>query len=403
MRIRLVIGFVLGVLVTLAATQYIVPALAGDDAAEEGELVILSGLDQSEGGQRQALIDQWNRIRPANPAVIEELPANADQAHSEMVAQAQSGSKQVDIYNLDVTWMAEFAEAGFIRPLEDVDTTGFMDKPLRTNWYEGKLWGLPFNTDAGLLYYREDFVEVPPETASEVRDAIKEHKPAGMRAGLATQLAEYEGLTVAVHEAVWAEGGEVVADGRIALGSDEAQAALRRLADEVADADINLRASLESDELASTHAFGAGQALFMRNWPVAYRALGKSVPFSVVPLPGGSVLGGQNLAVAARSERPRAAQELIEFLTSPRSQQILFERGGLAATRDLIYLDSAVIRRYPYARTLEAAIQGARLRPVTPHYPAFSECLQDVVRELLVSGSLPAGYVERLDRCLEGR
>ncbi|GGS42446.1 extracellular solute-binding protein [Actinokineospora fastidiosa] len=401
---RLVIGFVIGVLVTMVATQYVVPALAGGDGAEDGELVILSGLDQSEGGQRQALVDQWNDIRPANPARIVELPANADQAHSEMVAHAQSGAEQVDIYNLDVTWMAEFADAGFIRPLEDADTTGFLEKPLRTCRYDGKLWGLPFNTDAGLLYYRRDIVDVPPETASEMRETIEEAKPDGMRAGLTTQLADYEGLTVAVHEAVWAAGGEVVgADGRVALDSDEAQAALRRLADDVRDADVNLQASLEFDELASTHAFGAGQALFMRNWPVAYRTLGDSVEFGVTPLPGGSVLGGQNLAVAAKSERPRAAQELIEFLTDPRSQQILFERGGLAATRDIIYLDSAVTSRYPYAKTLETAIQNARLRPVTPHYTAFSECLRGVVRELLVTGSLPPDAVDRLARCLEGR
>ena len=404
-RIGVLAAFAVGVLLTLAATQYVWPALAGEDGAEAGELVILSGLDQSEGGQRQALVDQWNVIHPQNPARIVELPANADEAHSQMVAQAQSGEEQVDIFNIDVTWTAEFADAGYIRPLEGVDTTGFLDKPLRTCWYGGKLWALPFNTDAGLLYYRSDLVRETPSTWSGVTATIKDVKPAGVRAGLATQLADYEGLTVAVMEAVWAAGGEVVdADNRVVLDSEGAQSALRGLAEDVRDPEVNLGASLESDEIASTHAFRDGHALFMRNWPVAYRTLKDgSAKFSAIPLPGNSVLGGQNLAISARSERPAAARALIEFLTDPRSQQILFERGGLAATRDIIYLDPAVISRYPYARSLLASIENARLRPVTPHYTTFSERLRSVVRALLLDGSLPPDYLDQLTRALEGR
>ena len=73
------------------------------------------------------------------------------------------------------------------------------------------------------------------------------------------------------------------------------------------------------------------------------------MPFDVARIPGRSVLGGQNLAIAANSDQPRAAQELIEFLTSARSQQILFERGGFAATREVVYQDSAVRANFPYA------------------------------------------------------
>ncbi|GAA4426634.1 extracellular solute-binding protein [Actinokineospora soli] len=407
--IRLLIAFVVGVVLTLAATQYVLPALAGgDDGMEPGELRILSGLDQSENTQRKALVDQWNVLHPENRATIDELPANADQAHSQMVAQAQSGDSGVDIYNIDVTWTAEFAEAGYIQPLDGVDTSGFLDKPLRTCWYEGKLWALPFNTDAGLLYYRTDVVKDVPSTWSGVTAAIKEGKPEGVRTGLATQLADYEGLTVAVMEAVWAAGGDVVdADGAVALDSEAAQSALRRLAEQVRDPEVNLAESLEADESASTQTFRDGHAVFMRNWPVAYRALAaestEPLPFSAVPLPGNSVLGGQNLAISARSENPAAARALIEFLTDPRSQQILFERGGLPATRDIIYLDPAITQRYPYARSLLSSIENARLRPITPHYTTFSQRLRSVVRALLIDGSLPPDYVDQLTRALEGR
>jgi multiple sugar transport system substrate-binding protein len=160
-------GFTLGICAGLALAvlfSVVRPLVSDGDALETGDLVILSGKDESANGQRQALIDQWNALHPQNKARIEELPGSSDSQHSEMVARAQSGRPGVDIYNLDVTWTAEFADAGYIQPLDEstVDIDGFLASPLATCRYEGDLWGLPFNTDAGLLYYRTDLVKHPP-------------------------------------------------------------------------------------------------------------------------------------------------------------------------------------------------------------------------------------------------
>jgi multiple sugar transport system substrate-binding protein len=121
------------------------------------------------------------------------------------------------------------------------------------------------------------------------------------------------------------------------------------------------------------------------------------VRFGVAPLPAGSgVLGGQNLAVSADTARPRAARALVEFLTSDRSQQILFERGGLPATRKVVYSDQAVRERYPspYVATLEQALEGAELRPAQPHYARFY---------LRQNAPLPDDIQDQLVGALKGR
>jgi len=133
-----------------------------------GELLILSGRDDSTGDQRQARINLWNEVHPEKPARIVELSGNADQQRNEMVRLAQDPGSVVDVYNLDVTWTAEFAENDYIVPLTGVSTSDFLARPLDTCLYERrfdgipfsgeKLWALPFNTDAGLLYYREGLV-----------------------------------------------------------------------------------------------------------------------------------------------------------------------------------------------------------------------------------------------------
>ena len=66
-------------------------------------------------------------LHPQSPARIREAPVTTDQKHSEMVgiaqAQAAGGGDDPDyavyIYNLDVTFTAEFAAAGHLRPIDE--------------------------------------------------------------------------------------------------------------------------------------------------------------------------------------------------------------------------------------------------------------------------------------------
>jgi multiple sugar transport system substrate-binding protein len=116
------------------------------------------------------------------------------------------------------------------------------------------------------------------------------------------------------------------------------------------------------------------------------------------------VLGGQNLAVSAHSARPRAAQALIEFLTGDRSQQLLFERGGLPATRAVVYSDQAVRERYPYVAILEEALGTAEARPTQPHYARFSEVFRAAVTGYLREGRpLPDDLQAQLEAAAQGR
>jgi multiple sugar transport system substrate-binding protein len=413
-----VLGTLAGGLVMALVAFLIVPLFDSPDGLEDGELVILSGKDQSGGKQRQELVDQWNRLYPRNPARIEELSVGADEQHSEMVARAQSDSSKFDILNLDVIWTAEFADAGYLAPLgeDTTDTGGFLSEPLATCRYDGRLWALPFNSDAGLMFYR-DSVDKAPSTwddiVQETRRVLAKPPDPQLVAGYTAQLDDYEGLVVNVFEAIWAAHGEVVGqDGTVLINSVEARTGLQRLAEGLSASDphVILPDAKSQDETKSMLAFGEGKVLFMRNWPVAYRNLqelesddGTQVSFKVATLPGPSVLGGQNLAVSSKSSRPHAAKALIEFLTSPRSQQILFERGGFAATREIVYLDAEVQKEYPYATELLKAIQNARSRPVTPHYVRFAETFRAVAREALDDGGrLKSDATDRLTAALRG-
>jgi multiple sugar transport system substrate-binding protein len=140
---------------------------------------------------------------------------------------------------------------------------------------------------------------------------------------------------------------------------------------------------------------------------VAYRTLSadKKLDFGAARLPGPSVLGGQNLAISAHTRKPRAAQALVEFLTGRRSQNILFDRGGFAATRADIYDDETIKMEHPYALTLRDAIDDARPRPVTRNYVAFSRRLYTTVHQVLDGelDSLPDDFAGSLTLALNGK
>ncbi|HZM81514.1 MAG TPA: extracellular solute-binding protein [Candidatus Limnocylindrales bacterium] len=412
--------FILGILTLLAVLN--VNRVLGSTDLEPGELVILSGVDASVGGQRQKLLDAWNAEHPANPARFQLASSKADDQHSAMVADAQTEVSTVDIYNLDVTWVAEFASAGFIRELGSVDTDGFLEQPLKAGYYGGDLYALPFNTDAGLLYYRTDIL--PPEklpsrlppTESQVQEMLA--RDPSLKAGYATQLASYEGLTVNALEAIWAGGDDVVDDdGRVARDLPQVPTGLRLLAEGLNGKNPGLLpGSRDAQEGQTTNAFAAGEVALMRNWPVAYHQLKQMAPqtpggfdirgkYAVRALPT-SVLGGQNLAVSRHTKKPRAAEALIQFLTSATSEIQLYRDGGLAPTRTAAYQDpgARAVHSDAFTDTLREAVEHARQRPVTTHYQLFSSVFQGVVNKAIDNGgSLPPRASRDLANALDGK
>ena len=378
-----------------------------------GPLIILSGLDQSRGGQRGALIEEWNRTHQDHPAKLVELSSIADAQRSEMLARAQSGAA-VDVYNLDVTWTAEFAEAGYLRPLdpEQVSTEGFLAGPLETCRYEDQLWALPFNTDVGLLYYNKQLLgadEPPHEWATLLAQAARVQRDSGGAvAGYIGQYGDYEGLSVTALELIWGARGDLIdSTGRVLPDPAAFQVGLDRLK-QISPPNVP-----PYDEAAGILEFREGRALFLRNWPVAdaeLRGNPEAAPpdFGVVPLPERSAaLGGQNLAVAATSRDPEAARELIEFLTSERSETLLYTRGGLPATRAIVYDDPLLggAEAQPLAGTVREALDNARSRPALPHYAQVSATLRAIADGYLRRGEL-AGTDElrkQLEAAEEGR
>ncbi|MGW7100058.1 ABC transporter substrate-binding protein [Streptomyces sp. NPDC054838] len=394
-----------------------VRARDGVASASRGPMTLVTAGDLT--GYLSPLLDDWNAGHPGERVTLVELPDSADETRAQMISELRSGGNRFDVLNIDVAWTSEFAAAGWIAPLDRgrFPLDAFLRPVVETATFDGRLYAVPYVTNAGLLYYRKDVLdaegEQPPRTwADLVRQAATIAPKHGLD-GYAGQFLPYEGLTVNVTEAVHSAGGSILRDdgARVTVDSDAARAGLRFLADGVRDGWIS-REALGYKEEESRQAFQDGRLLFLRNWPYVYAdasGTGSKVAgkFGVVPLPGpggpgSSVLGGSNLAVSSRSRHPASAADLISYLTSERVQRKVLTEGSLPPVRAALYDDPELIRAYPYLSTLRQSVLSAVPRPKSARYDQVSLAVQAVAQDLMAQRETPDQAVARLARELGG-
>ena len=211
------------------------------------------------------------------------------------------------------------------------------------NTVDGKLVGLPWFTDGGLLYYRTDLLEkygytAPPKTWTELEEMaakIQEGEHAAGNQdfwGYVWQGKPYEGLTCDALEWVYSSGGGTIVSPEkvITINNDAAAAALDRAygwIGKITPPGVN---SFQEEE--SRAVWHAGNAAFMRNWPYAY-GLGEADDsaikgkFDATALPGAeegmsaATLGGWQVGVSKYSKNPEAAAKVALWLASDRTAE----------------------------------------------------------------------------------
>jgi multiple sugar transport system substrate-binding protein len=392
-----------------------------DGCGEHDGLVIAAESDVSFGSQRRNLVNDWNNSHgPELRATMVEAGSSIDLLHSQVATAAQTHSCSYDVLVLDTPWTAEFAERGAIervKPEWMEDPEGFIDQVLDTGRWRDDQYAVPWTTDAGLLYSRAGTT-----TPNSWTDLV--------RAGYATQLADYEGLTVNALEVVWnfTKKPTILSGPVEKIDKSTAQLILNALT-VFAGSGRYVTASRQWFEADTIEAFAGrteDRPTLMRNWPYAFRVLtadpriGGAFTVKELPDPGFTVLGGQNLAVSAYSKHKEDAGQLIKYLTRPQAEEWLFACGGYPPTRlDALRTrctrpDQSGSTNDPdvptqqrlaqLATSLRAALTGARPRPATPYYGQFSETFRGCVNKVFTHQQPDADKLARvLNDVLEGR
>jgi multiple sugar transport system substrate-binding protein len=351
-------------------------------------------------GAFSQVIKLYNQQNPGVKAKLLELPTSADAQRTQLVQREQAKSPECDVLGMDVTWTAEFAAQGWLRdvtPAIQARESEFIPSTLDTTKINSKFWAVPFNTNAGFLYYNTSKVKNPPATWQQAYQLAKQD------GGIGYQGARYEGLTVDFLEMLYSNGGSVLSsDGKKAtIDSPQAEQVLSFMQQGIKDGAAP-KTNLTYMEEESRNAFQSGKVALLRNWPYVY-ALAKQakVKFNLEPLPkfgngqAASILGGYNLGISSYSKNPGAALSFINFATGAAAQKKFFIKSSLPAVLTQTYSDPSVKKSQPFAPELLKAVQQGKPRPVSPVYPQISEAIYDNVYSALSSGTSPKSALSK--------
>ena len=350
-------------------------------------------------GSVQKLIDEFNsRNEGQIQTTYREMPADSGQHFDQLKTEFQSGSGDIDVIGGDVIWPAQFAANGWILDLSDrypeEERGEFLPAPIQANTYQGRIYGVPWYTDAGMLYYRRDLLEQsgfsgPPRTYDELKDvASRVQRDSGTRYGFVFQGADYEGGVVNALEYIWNSGGEVLDPNdpnRVTIDSPEAIRGLQIERGMISDS-IAPEGVTQYKEQESATIFLNGDAVFMRNVPRMYALASdpneskikpEQIGVSALPVAAEcnqshSSLGGWNLFINAASKNQDAAWEFIRFMSAPEQQKFRALNGSVIPTRQSLLEDREILEKVPVISLGSEAIQNTKPRPVSPYYSDMS-------------------------------
>ncbi|MFP4016173.1 MAG: ABC transporter substrate-binding protein [Halanaerobiales bacterium] len=339
--------------------------------------------------------------------------------------EAESG--EVDVYQIDVIWPGDLSEH-FLDLYEygakDIAEEHF-PAIVENNTVDGKLVGIPWFTDAGLLYYRQDLLDkydfdVPAtwDELEEIAKAVQEGEREEGNSdfwGYVWQGDAYEGLTCNALEWVASyDGGTIISpEGEITINNENAIEAIDKAAGWVGTISPNGITGYGEED--ARNVWQAGNAMFMRNWPYAY-SLGNSEDspikdkFGVSPLPGkdddlsAATLGGWQLAVSKYSNNPEVAADVALFMASENEQKIRAIEGSMNPTIESLYQDEEVLEASPFFGELYDVFTNAVARPSTvtaPNYNDVSTLFFQAVHSVLTENEDARTAIEYLELDLE--
>lgn len=310
---------------------------------------------------------------------------------------------------VDLVWMGEFAENGWIDPIENftkdksitdpnLKLDGFF--PLLLNAFGswgGKTYGLPFDNYSGLLFYnscklKEAGFDKPPATWDELMKVYAPKLTDASKNQYAYALQSLRGETQSADSFMrflWPFGGSLLdKQFKSNLMSKESQTGL------------NFRQELMKymppgivsfDHAEAVNALAQGQVAMITEWSAFYGTLVDPATsklgdcLGVAPEPAGPAgrlpaLGGFSLAVASQASeaQKKATWLFIQWATSEDIAKSYVEAGGVSG-RMSIYNDPAIKAKYKFVEPMVASWQKGvpEFRPRFPAWPAISEVVAE--------------------------
>ncbi|MFI7060456.1 extracellular solute-binding protein [Kribbella sp. NPDC050124] len=373
-------------------------------ASESGTPTLNWYINPDNGGQAR-LAEKCAPAGGPYQVDIQTLPNDASQQREQLVRRLAAKDSSIDLMSLDPPFVAEFANAGFLKPFSKQDeatfTDGVLEAPIKTAYWNNQLVAAPFWANTQLLWYRKSAAAaagVNPAAPGFTWDQMIKAAEAEQKV-IAVQANRYEGYMVWINALVVSAGGEIV--GNVQAGKNATPEIASPAGDAAAEVVGNLARSPAAPPAMSTateeearSAFQSDRGGFMVNWPYVYGAAQADIkagattqavvddigwaryPRVVAGTPSKPPLGGINLAIGNYTKYPDQALALVKCLTSLQSSIQYMVDAGNPASKAAAYDDPQVRKAFPMWSLIRDSINDAGPRPITPYYNDVSTSVQ---------------------------
>jgi multiple sugar transport system substrate-binding protein len=361
-------------------------------------LTLATGADTT--GGRAQLITMWNQLNPDTQIQVHVVNSSTQDQFDKF------NQTSADIFNLDVIHIPRFAAEGRIKPItpqNDISLLAPLKRVCSVGGSESDFWAVPWNADVGMLYRR-----VTDRTSGGGEPTLKSMlglAPGQFVGQLETVGSQTDEAFVinALEHALAQDDAILDADGVVSTSLGQWAAALHPLHDAIQ----RKRVLAEAGEQSTVNTYERQNVRYMRNWPVYFPAVDRSeredpgtIEIRLGRLPTG-ILGGQSLAVAAKSRHRSEAERAIHFLTDTPAQKMLASY-GFAPTGVDAYIDPGLQEARPELSLIRDAVEQARPRPMTTGYAAFADAFKRHVHDYLYSGqALSQQFIEDIKAALK--
>jgi len=312
---------------------------------------------------------------------INVIPLSANDIHDNAIKDAANQAGSYDIIMIDDPLMPEYIEKNILCNLTKLgytDDEDFVEKSRllgKEPYPLGATYAVPFSGNVQLLFYNADVVDSSSDLTNwQSIYEISEKLSSEGKKGYAIRGQTGNPIVSDFLPILWSFGGDILVDNRVVLDSKESREAL-----EFYCKLYETGGNYEKDDLVE--AVSSGEAAFALGWPSWFITNnGVSAEFSQIPgqkdasselLPTGEI-GNWLLGVTNNSPNKELALEAVKYLTSKEVQLEALEEGGVP-TRNSIFLDKDILKKYPFFQAIYSGTNNSRVRPRTTKWAQIED------------------------------
>lgn len=366
---------------------------------------------------------EYESTHPKIKINLIELPDDTNKKYELLSHELAKKDGTVDIIDSDVTWPASFVNNNWVEPLDKYlsasDINDHFSSAIEASKVNGKIYGMPYRFDSGLMYYRKDLLDKygfeAPNTYEEMvaisKTIIINEKNI---TGYAGSWKRFEGLTCNFLELYWANGGKLNPDSKtLTLDPTVTLKTIQFMHDVIHTYQITDPNVITYSSGDARKAFASGNLIFLRDWPAGWSVLNAADSkvkglVGVMPLPhtkrfnaSYGTYGGWQYMVSKYSRSKKESVDFVKFITSENQELKTFRNVSYLPSRQSLYFNTEIQSEMPFAKDLLDYFNQSKPRPRTPFYTDFSLVIQTEVHNVLSGTSSPEKAVENITKRLE--